>query len=136
MKRRVSVHMENWAAKIPFRISRHTAYDFPCVVCEIGENGVIGRGEALGVYYLGDTEQSMLEQLTSIEDALAGGAEIIRQGCLFSNGRKVRVSFVMCEGRAPNNHQDPRPRFRLPRDRAPSFISRFAALKDRRSAQI
>ena len=75
MKRRVSVHMESWAARIPFRISRHTSYDFPCIVCEIGENGIVGRGEALGVYYLGDTEQSMLEQLTSIEDELANGAD-------------------------------------------------------------
>ena len=74
MKRHVSVHMENWVAKIPFRISRHTSYDFPCVVCEISQNGVIGRGEALGVYYFGDTEQSMLEQLQSIEDELANGA--------------------------------------------------------------
>lgn len=75
MKRHISMHMENWVAKIPFRISRHTAYDFPCVVVEIGQNGVVGRGEALGVYYLGDTEQSMLEQLQSIEDELANGAD-------------------------------------------------------------
>ncbi len=74
MKRRVAVHMENWVAKIPFRIARHTSYDFPCIVCEIGQNSVIGRGEALGVYYFGDTEQSMLEQLGSIEDELANGA--------------------------------------------------------------
>jgi len=75
MKRRISLHMENWVAKTPFRISRHTAYDFPCVVCEIGQNGVVGRGEALGVYYLGDTEQSMLDQLESIEDELVNGAD-------------------------------------------------------------
>ena len=75
MKRRVAVHMENWVAKIPFRISRHTSYDFPCINCEIGQNGVIGRGEALGVYYFGDTEQSMLEQLGSIEADLANGAD-------------------------------------------------------------
>lgn len=75
MKRRVSIHMENWVAKIPFRISRRTSYDFPCVVCEIGQNGVIGRGEALGVYYFGDTEMSMLEQLESVVDDLASGAD-------------------------------------------------------------
>lgn len=75
MKRRVAMHMESWAARIPFRISRHTAYDFPCIVCEIGQNGVVGRGEAHGVYYLGETEQSMLEQLVSIEDKLAKGAD-------------------------------------------------------------
>ena len=75
MKRRVSTHIENWVAKIPFRISRRTSYDFPCIVCEIGQNGVVGRGEALGVDYLGDTEQSMLEQLRSVEKELANGAD-------------------------------------------------------------
>ncbi len=74
MKRRVSTHLENWMARIPFRISRQTCDDFPCVVCEIEESGLIGRGEALGVYYLGETEKSMLEQLDSIIDGLGDGA--------------------------------------------------------------
>jgi L-alanine-DL-glutamate epimerase-like enolase superfamily enzyme len=60
-------------ALIPFRISRHTWDDFPCVVCEIEQDELIGRGESLGVYYLGETEQSMLAQLDSISSALADG---------------------------------------------------------------
>lgn len=80
MKRRVSNHLENWMARIPFRISRHTWDDFPCVVCEIEEGGLIGRGEALGVYYLGETEKSMLEQLDSIIDDL--GKQANRQDLL------------------------------------------------------
>ena len=74
MKRQVSAHLENWMALIPFRIARQTSDDFPCVVCEIGQDGRIGRGEALGVYYLGETEKSMLAQLDSIAGDLAGGA--------------------------------------------------------------
>ena len=58
----------------PFRIARKTSDDFPCEVCEIGQDGRIGRGEALGVYYLGETEKSMLAQLDSIAGDLAGGA--------------------------------------------------------------
>jgi len=73
LKRKASFHLENWMALIPFRISRHTWDDFPCVVCEIEQDGLIGRGESLGVYYLGETEQSMLAQLDSISSALAGG---------------------------------------------------------------
>lgn len=75
MKRNVSFHIESWAARIPFRISRQTWNDFPCVVCEIEENGMIGRGESLGVYYLGETEKSMLGQLESIGDELCNGAD-------------------------------------------------------------
>jgi len=74
VKRQVSAHLENWMALIPFRIARQTSDDFPCVVCEIGQDGRIGRGEALGVYYLGETEKSMLAQLDSIAGDLADGA--------------------------------------------------------------
>ncbi|MEM7430763.1 MAG: dipeptide epimerase [Pseudomonadota bacterium] len=75
MKRRVATHTESWLAKIPFRISRNTWDDFPCVVCEIEQDGLIGRGEALGVYYLGETERVMLDQIESITSDLAKGAD-------------------------------------------------------------
>ena len=74
MKRKVSTHLESWKSLIPFRIARHTWDDFHCVICEIEEDGLIGRGEALGVYYLGETEHSMLEQLDSIAKPLRDGA--------------------------------------------------------------
>jgi len=74
VKRRVSVHLENWMALIPFRISRHTWEDFPCVVCEIAQGEFIGRGESLGVYYLGDTEKAMLTQIESVAGHLSDGA--------------------------------------------------------------
>jgi L-alanine-DL-glutamate epimerase-like enolase superfamily enzyme len=74
MIRRVSVHLENWMALIPFRISRNTWDDFPSVVCEIEQDGAIGRGEGLGVYYLGEDQKSMLAQIESIAGELAAGA--------------------------------------------------------------
>ncbi len=74
MTRRVSVHLENWMALIPFRISRNTWDDFPSVVCEIEQDGAIGRGEGLGVYYLGEDQKSMLAQIESITGELAAGA--------------------------------------------------------------
>ena len=74
MSRKVSVHLENWMALIPFRISRNTWDDFPSVVCEIEQDGSIGRGEGLGVYYLGEDQKSMLAQIDSIESELAAGA--------------------------------------------------------------
>ncbi len=75
MKRRVSVHLENWMALIPFRISRNTWDDFPSVVCEIEQDGAIGRGEGLGVYYLDEDQNSMLAQIESITTDLAAGAD-------------------------------------------------------------
>lgn len=72
--RNVSVHLENWMALIPFRIARNTWNDFPSVVCEIEQDGAIGRGEGLGVDYLGENQASMLAQVESITDQLSAGA--------------------------------------------------------------
>ena len=74
MKRRVVNHTEAWESRIPFRISNYVWDDYPAVVCEIEQDGVIGQGEALGVYYLDETEKTMLAQLEAISDDLAGGA--------------------------------------------------------------
>ena len=74
MKRRVSSHIESWASLIPFRIANYEWDDYPTVVCEIEQDGVIGWGEALGVYYLDETEKTMLKQLEAVAADLAGGA--------------------------------------------------------------
>jgi len=74
MIRRVCNHTETWASKIPFRISSHVWYHYPAVVCEIEQDGFVGQGEAQGVYYNDETENSMLEQLEDVTPALAAGA--------------------------------------------------------------
>lgn len=74
MTRRVSVHLENWMALIPFRIARNTCDDFPSVVCEIETDGAIGRGEGLGVDYLGEDQKSMMAQIESVANELGAGA--------------------------------------------------------------
>ncbi len=80
MSRSVSIHTESWPSIIPFRISGHSADDFPCVICEIEQDGVIGRGEALGVYYKDETPQTMADQLRAVSTALA--ADIDREALL------------------------------------------------------
>ena len=75
MKRSVSSHTESWLALSPLRISNHVWDDFPCVVCEIEQDGMVGRGEALGVYYLDETLESMVAQLEGIAAELAAGAD-------------------------------------------------------------
>jgi len=73
MKRQVSCHVESWDALIPFRISRNTWNAFDCIVCEIGQDGYIGRGEALGVYYLGERNETMLADIESVRAQLEAG---------------------------------------------------------------
>ncbi len=74
MSRNVSIRIESWPSIIPFRISDRVFDDFPCIVYEVEENGVVGRGEAIGVYYKDETPESMLQQLKAVEDRIASGA--------------------------------------------------------------
>ena len=73
MKRQLSCHIESWAALIPFRISRNTWHTFDGIVCEIGQDGHIGRGEALGVYYMGERNETMLADIESVRIVLQDG---------------------------------------------------------------
>ena len=70
---KLSVHTESWEALIPFRISRAVWNTFDAIVCEIGKDGRIGRGEALGVSYLGETNDSMLDDVKAARKAIEGG---------------------------------------------------------------
>ena len=74
MKRQLSVHFESWKALIPFRISRAEWTTFDAVVCEIGQDGRIGRGEALGVYYLDESNETMLADIESARAIIEDGA--------------------------------------------------------------
>ena len=73
MKRSLSVHIESWEALIPFRISRAVWEFFACVVCEIGEEDRTGRGEGHGVYYLGESGESLLADIESVRDQIENG---------------------------------------------------------------
>jgi L-alanine-DL-glutamate epimerase-like enolase superfamily enzyme len=75
VNRKLSIHLESWPSIIPFRISNNVWDDFPCLVYEIEQDGVIGRGEALGVSYFGETLESMADQLRGISDAMSNGAD-------------------------------------------------------------
>ena len=75
MMRQVSVREESWPSIIPFRIANHVWNDFPCIVCEICQDGITGRGEALGVYYKDETPASMMAQVEQVSAALSAGAD-------------------------------------------------------------
>ena len=74
MKRRVVNHSESWASLIPFRIANYEWDDYPSVVCEIAQDGIVGWGEALGVYYNDETEKTMLRELEAVAPQLEAGA--------------------------------------------------------------
>jgi len=75
MPRKISIYTESWPSIIPFRIANHVWDDFPCVICEIAQDGLVGRGEALGVHYCDETPKSLAAQLEEISAHLSAGAD-------------------------------------------------------------
>jgi len=61
---KIGVHIERWPTVRPFRIAGKTWDHFESVVVELERNGVVGRGEALGVYYLDETPETLVAQIS------------------------------------------------------------------------
>lgn len=71
-KASLSVHIERWPLHTPFRVTGLEWADLNAVVVEIERDGIVGRGEAAGVYYTNETAESLHAE---IED-IAGEIEI------------------------------------------------------------
>lgn len=61
-----SVHTESWPVERPFRITGREWTSFDSVVVELSQDGFIGRGEALGVYYKDETPAVMVAQIEQV----------------------------------------------------------------------
>ncbi|NIB38672.1 dipeptide epimerase [Pseudomaricurvus alkylphenolicus] len=72
--RTFTFEVQSWPLKEPFSITGHTWTNTNILFVTISENGVVGRGEATGVYYLGENGDSMLRDAESVRSALESGA--------------------------------------------------------------
>lgn len=57
----------------PFRISGYVFEAMPSIVAAISEGGVTGRGEAAGVYYLGDDQDRMIADSERVRPRIEAG---------------------------------------------------------------
>jgi len=57
----------------PFRITGYVFEAMPSIVAHISQGDCVGRGEAAGVYYLGDDQQHMLATIEQIRSEIEGG---------------------------------------------------------------
>lgn len=73
MTYKVNVGAKNWPLHKPFKISRNVHTHSETIVCEIADGDVIGRGEASGVSYQGETQDSMLKQIEGVIAAITAG---------------------------------------------------------------
>lgn len=73
--REVRLTTESWEMTAPFRITGHVFTGAHVLVASVTERGCTGRGEAAGVYYLGESAESMLAQAESVRRELERGAD-------------------------------------------------------------
>lgn len=57
----------------PFVITGHTFVNLEAVVVTLTQDGHVGRGEGDGVYYLGETQESMLQELEDVRSRVEAG---------------------------------------------------------------
>lgn len=63
---KISVDIATYPMKVPFAITGHVFHNTETVRVSIEHNGVVGRGESVGTYYLNETAQSMAIDLDAI----------------------------------------------------------------------
>ncbi len=72
---KLAVHLERWPAIRPFRITGKVWTTFDSIVVELSRDGVVGRGEALGVYYHDETAETMLAEVERVEHKITAGLD-------------------------------------------------------------
>jgi L-alanine-DL-glutamate epimerase-like enolase superfamily enzyme len=65
--------IERWPLKAPFRITGYTITETDVILATLTQDGVSGRGEAAGVYYRGETAQSMARQIEAVRPEIERG---------------------------------------------------------------
>ena len=74
MLRQLSRRAERWPLATPFRISRGVKTVAEVVTVTLVQDGATGRGESVPYARYGETSESVLAQIASVEKAIAEGA--------------------------------------------------------------
>lgn len=75
MARSLHARQQAWKLKEPFVIARGVRSEARVVIVELHEDGVIGRGEACGVAYHGETPESMIAQMEQVRAEIERGCD-------------------------------------------------------------
>ena len=105
-RRKVRLSTESWDFESPFTITGYTFSVADLLHVVIEENGVLGHGEAAGVYYLLETGASMLAQVESVRSTLEQGAgrDELR-GLLPAGGARNAIDCALWDLEAKLKHE-------------------------------
>jgi L-alanine-DL-glutamate epimerase-like enolase superfamily enzyme len=70
---KMRVDTERWPLAVPFRTAAHTMQAVDVMVVSIEKDNQVGRGEAAGVFYKGETVASMATQAESVRSEIESG---------------------------------------------------------------
>lgn len=68
--RALKVEVEEWPLAAPFRIAGYTFESMDVLLVTIQQDGSVGRGEAVGVYYRSEKPASMIQQIEQLRPAI------------------------------------------------------------------
>lgn len=92
----VTAEIESWALRRPFRISGHVFETSDVLVVTARRGGHEGRGEAAGVYYLGETAPGLLAQARAAADAVcAADTRMALQALLPPGGARNAIDCAL-----------------------------------------
>ena len=95
---KLGVSVEKLQLAQPFRISGRIFDSADAIVVTLDDGTVVGRGEATGVYYLGDDLANMLAQLGQAHDAIeAGPSRAELRSILPAGGARNAVDAALWE---------------------------------------
>jgi L-Ala-D/L-Glu epimerase len=84
---KLDIVIVDWLLREPFTISRETITSIPCIqVTLTDEQGVIGRGEAVGVDYAGETPALMVAQIEAVRAEIEAGITLALLQSLLPHG--------------------------------------------------
>jgi L-Ala-D/L-Glu epimerase len=84
---RLETAIVDWPLREPFVISRTTHYTVPCIQVKLTDaQGRVGRGEAVGVDYAGESPETMIAQLEAVRDDIEKGITLGSLQPLLSHG--------------------------------------------------
>jgi L-Ala-D/L-Glu epimerase len=69
------VATEKWPLKTPFRITGYTMLESEVIVVTLAREGLAGRGEAAGVYYLKDDVPAMVKRIEAVRASIEAGID-------------------------------------------------------------
>jgi L-alanine-DL-glutamate epimerase-like enolase superfamily enzyme len=72
---KLTVRKEHWPYTTPFRITGYEFTGADVAVVTLEESGLAGQGEADGVYYRGETPDSMIRQIEAVRPAVENGID-------------------------------------------------------------